>query len=646
MQHRTYRLFMFLILLTCGICPAVFPQAVWIRHGGDVSKNAPPPEGDFRYFRRPFMLESVPDKALLRICADERYTVWLNGAETGSGAGWRELDGYRVEDRLIEGRNVLAVRVEKPQGVAALTGALFFFNREEPARMLYTGRQWRSAAEAASEWQAPDFDDRDWRLAAVPGPREMLPWRGGPVASNLIELSVDPLTRRIEPGKRNDGVAITWELPAGGAGKVTCEIADIRRQAIARFEAADQQEGVFVWHGELLEGGYAQPGDYAARLSAGTPCYQAAAAHPIRLRAEKKTAARGAESMRPLFPAGISAAVAAAEMQQAPPAQSLARAVAEIKARGFSLALLPELPFDAIEPVSAAARRSGARLVLTVPAAQDPESAGLNRLLASVREEPAVWGYRIGKGAADQHLDRAFALRDTILAADPARPVFTVLAEEKSIPRFLAYDPGVLVFSCNPLREDTDAGAYDFRAWIALLERLRKQAGSAEIPYWVMIPVFDAPGQHRCPAPAELRLMTWLAVAHGARGIFFESSEAGSGAPFAAALCDLAAGLNTAAALFRDARPVDYPVYTEAGIEVQVFKDTSDTVYFVAVNPDVSRAIEADLHFPQMTGGFSLYNVLRGTLHEARKPAADGAWHCRLLLPAGAGGIFTVGDRL
>jgi hypothetical protein len=80
--------------------------------GGDL----PPAEFSRVLFRRRFDLDSVPERAPLRLSADSRYLLWVNGVEVGRGpirSQPRRLryDEYDIAPHLREGGNVLAVLV-------------------------------------------------------------------------------------------------------------------------------------------------------------------------------------------------------------------------------------------------------------------------------------------------------------------------------------------------------------------------------------------------------------------------------------------------------------------------------------------------------------------------------------------------------
>ena len=81
-----------------------------------VGSDLPPAEFSRAQFRRVFDVEDVPPRVPLRLSADSRYVLWVNGAEAGRGpirSQPRRLryDEYDIAAYLRPGRNVLAVLV-------------------------------------------------------------------------------------------------------------------------------------------------------------------------------------------------------------------------------------------------------------------------------------------------------------------------------------------------------------------------------------------------------------------------------------------------------------------------------------------------------------------------------------------------------
>lgn len=65
-------------------------------------------------FRKVFQLAKVPQEAKLRIFADSRYILWINGTYVGRGPnrfhiGGPEYDTYNVAGHLKVGENLVAV---------------------------------------------------------------------------------------------------------------------------------------------------------------------------------------------------------------------------------------------------------------------------------------------------------------------------------------------------------------------------------------------------------------------------------------------------------------------------------------------------------------------------------------------------------
>src|SRR5262245_27167831 len=65
---------------------------IWFDEGDPLS-SAP---AETRYFRRGFAIEKEVAKASLEITADNRFTVWVNGKQVGSGDTWSTLNRYDV----------------------------------------------------------------------------------------------------------------------------------------------------------------------------------------------------------------------------------------------------------------------------------------------------------------------------------------------------------------------------------------------------------------------------------------------------------------------------------------------------------------------------------------------------------------------
>ena len=182
-------------------------QAKWIWASGEER-----PRNLFLMFRRAFRAPGNVKAATLRITADSRYVLFINGERIGQGPPrsfpWRQnYDVYDVASYLRPGRNVVAVLVQHFghstfQYIEGRGGLLCQLDIETPRGTVTIGTDgsWRvSACEAFSRfvprisvqqaweeqfdarkwpegWTDPDFDDSKWERAKEIGKPGCKPW--------------------------------------------------------------------------------------------------------------------------------------------------------------------------------------------------------------------------------------------------------------------------------------------------------------------------------------------------------------------------------------------------------------------------------------------------------------------------------------
>jgi len=136
-----------------------------------------------RYFRRVFDLPDKADvrRAALRVAADDKFTVWINGRELGSGADWKAPNNFDAAAALKPGRNVLAVRGENvssnvTQNPAGLTVGLDIELAGGVRSSIRSDAAWRAEQTAPVGWQGPEYDDAKWPAAVVAQTFGGLPW--------------------------------------------------------------------------------------------------------------------------------------------------------------------------------------------------------------------------------------------------------------------------------------------------------------------------------------------------------------------------------------------------------------------------------------------------------------------------------------
>jgi hypothetical protein len=156
---------------------------IWFPEGSPAT-NAPPEK---RYFRRRF---EIPlglkiREARLRVSADDRFAVKVNGKPVGeSGPGpesWKTGTQFdNLASILGEGKNVIAIEAENlpapdanPAGVIAQM-EIHFDN--DQTQSIVTDAQWLTTAEAAPQWDTPDFNESNWEKATVAAHYGDAPW--------------------------------------------------------------------------------------------------------------------------------------------------------------------------------------------------------------------------------------------------------------------------------------------------------------------------------------------------------------------------------------------------------------------------------------------------------------------------------------
>ena len=196
---------------------------------------------NFVCFRRAFTLKTVPKAAALRVTADARYEVCVNGRWIGHGPArsWPSLwsvDEYDLRGLLAPGRNVIAALVQDIgastfQYIYAAPGLIA--QLDLPGRRIVSDRSWRcrphegygwpvprisiqeaweeqfdARQEPGDDWKSVGFDDRQWPAAElVDPPHEALEERDIPM---LTREPVAPV--RLVSAQAVRPCPYTWSL--------------------------------------------------------------------------------------------------------------------------------------------------------------------------------------------------------------------------------------------------------------------------------------------------------------------------------------------------------------------------------------------------------------------------------------------------
>ncbi len=192
---------------TKSVCP---PDWIWVEHPFDLDEV-------YGCFRKTFSLPSKPEKARLKITADSRYCLWINGKRVGFGPPrcfphHPVYESYDVAGCLRRGNNVIAVEIYQPgyshfsyvhRRAAGVWAALEVGRRQ----LVRTDESWKYRVDDSYSsmvqpisiygsgqekknlnwvlpWQQLGFDDSAWAPARVVAKTGMAPW-GVPEASTL-----------------------------------------------------------------------------------------------------------------------------------------------------------------------------------------------------------------------------------------------------------------------------------------------------------------------------------------------------------------------------------------------------------------------------------------------------------------------------
>jgi alpha-L-rhamnosidase len=199
-------------------------EASWIWGSGEES-----PRNEWRCFRRTFTPQATVTRTTVRIAADSRYVLYINGRQVGRGPvrSWPfelAFDEYEIGHLLqpdqenviavlvmhygistfqyLRGRGGLLLQVEMPE------------EHETSALAITTDTSWKTAIHEGHDpstsriscqlafvevvdarawdraWVEPDYNDTGWEAAKVIGPAGMQPW------TKLVERSIPHLTEQ------------------------------------------------------------------------------------------------------------------------------------------------------------------------------------------------------------------------------------------------------------------------------------------------------------------------------------------------------------------------------------------------------------------------------------------------------------------
>ena len=152
------------------------PGWIWYPEG----KPAADAPAEPRFFRRRFNVPSAVLGAKLRVAADDKCEVYLNGTRLGANGGWGQTTVFSVSELLVPGENYIGVRAQNmpapsknPAGLIVHLAVTLGGGKQ---MAVVSDASWRAEKIEQADWEQPDFDDSAWKEAIVAAPYGGGPW--------------------------------------------------------------------------------------------------------------------------------------------------------------------------------------------------------------------------------------------------------------------------------------------------------------------------------------------------------------------------------------------------------------------------------------------------------------------------------------
>ncbi len=207
-----------------------------------------------------------------------------------------------------------------------------------------------------------------------------------------------------------------------------------------------------------------------------------------------------------------------------------------VHANGFNAATLNWIPDDRFIDALEAAERWGIRVILhpaALTAAVD-EAVGyaslhettihetIRLLKDTVGNYDALLGYYVKDEPGLGQADNVRIINRMLTLEDPEHPGFSAFARTDYIADLMdIIDPAACLFDYYPLNIYAEIHPASFRYYIARVDEVAQLAAANRVPFWMIVQGCGITRDLRLPTPEELRCMALLALAHGAKGIFY-----------------------------------------------------------------------------------------------------------------------------
>jgi putative heme-binding domain-containing protein len=160
----------FAISICITSLPVAVPAQDWIWSAGKAG------EEDVRYFRKPFRLGDVPEKAVLTVACDNKATIYLDGKTIGENDDWNKPTAFDLARLLKAGEHLLAVRAENHGGQAGLIAKFDILFPTSKRQTVQTDSSWQVSAQEIPGWNKAETEVAGFATATSLGKHGMQPW--------------------------------------------------------------------------------------------------------------------------------------------------------------------------------------------------------------------------------------------------------------------------------------------------------------------------------------------------------------------------------------------------------------------------------------------------------------------------------------
>ena len=134
------------------------------------------PIGDC-YFRKTFEVNQA-DFGQVHVACDNQYELYVNGRLVGKGGDWRKMDVHDIQQYLVHGTNIVAIKATNiDAGAAGLVARVIIKEKGGTHESFSTDASWRTSVKPSADWTQAQAPRCEWLPAKVYGPLGgVLPW--------------------------------------------------------------------------------------------------------------------------------------------------------------------------------------------------------------------------------------------------------------------------------------------------------------------------------------------------------------------------------------------------------------------------------------------------------------------------------------